>query len=120
MTDSGSIFLDRVLRPYMIASQADKAMAKIAELKAGLLLRRASSRNVLRASEALVNECGEAIARWFGSLSGPALDAAIFDAFKKFDLDDSGSIDRCACVTCTMLPSILTVHIVPHTTQRMR
>jgi len=97
VTDSGRIVLDRVpqpLRLYTTASQADKAIAKIAELKAGLLLRRQSSRNVLQASEALVNECGEAIARWFGSLSGPALDAAIFDAFKKFDLDESGSIDR--------------------------
>ena len=36
----------------------------------------------------------DALDRWFGSLSGPALDAAIFDAFKKFDLDESGSIDR--------------------------
>lgn len=92
-------FLDRVpqpLRAHMIASHADKAIAKIAELKAGILLRRQSSRNVLRASQNLVKECGQAIARWFGSLSGPALEAAILESFKKFDSDNSGSIDRCA------------------------
>ena len=74
--------------------QADEAMAKIRSLQAGLFHRINSSSAVLKSAEKLIEECGQAILSWFGSLSGPALDAAIREAFERFDADRSGFIDR--------------------------
>ena len=36
----------------------------------------------------------KAFLKWFGSLSGPALEKAIEKAFRQFDEDGSGLIDR--------------------------
>ena len=47
-----------------------------------------------RNSAADVRNKLQAIANWFGSLSDAALEAAIKDAFNKFDADSSGAIDR--------------------------
>lgn len=41
-----------------------------------------------------LKEAGEAIMKWFAGLSGQALDAAILKAFKQFDLDGTGLLDR--------------------------
>ena len=76
------------------AEQADAAMARIKAMKAGLLQSLQSSQNVLKSGQTLLDECGAAIARWFGSLSGPALEKAIRETFEKFDTDSSGRIDR--------------------------
>ena len=49
-------------------------MARIKAMRAGLLQSLQSSQNVLKSGQTLLDECGAAIARWFGSLSGPALE----------------------------------------------
>ncbi len=73
---------------------AEEAMAKIRSLQAGLFHRINSSSAVLRSAEQLIEECGKAILSWFGSLSGPALVAAIKEAFVRFDTDGSGLMNR--------------------------
>ena len=70
------------------------AIAIAQELRAGLLLNLASSKNVLSLAQQVVDACGQAIFQWFGSLSGPALQTAITEAFNRFDKDGSGAIDR--------------------------
>jgi len=74
--------------------QIDRAIEKILEMQSGLSSQLASSSAVLQSSHKLMAECGEALKRWFGSLSGPALETAIEQSFTKFDGDASGQIDR--------------------------
>ncbi len=74
-------------------AQADEAMAKIRSMQLGLRKSLASSENVLFSAQKMIDECGEALGKWFGSLSGPALEEAIKTAFQKFDVDGSGQID---------------------------
>jgi hypothetical protein len=81
---------ERGIRP----SGADKAIEMARALRAGLLRNLESSRSVLVLAQQTVDECGQAIFQWFGSLSGPALQSAIQEAFSRFDQDGSGVIDR--------------------------
>jgi hypothetical protein len=81
---------ERGVRP----SGADKAIEMARALRAGLLRNLESSRSVLVLAQQTVDECGQAIFQWFGSLSGKALQAAIQEAFSRFDQDGSGVIDR--------------------------
>jgi len=74
--------------------KADKALALVRNMQAGLRTRLVSMHNVLTLAKETVEACGKAIAKWFGSLSGPALEAAIRETFNKFDADGSGEIDR--------------------------
>ena len=74
--------------------QADMAMAKILDMQQGLMNQMKTSGNLLKSAQKVVDECGGAIAKWFGALSGRALEAAIKEAFDKFDIDASGEIDR--------------------------
>ena len=74
--------------------KADKALALVRNMQAGLRTRLVSMHNVLTLAKETVEACGKAIAKWFGSLSGPALEAAIRETFNKFDADGSGQIDR--------------------------
>jgi len=74
--------------------QIDRAIKKILEMQSGLSSQLTSSSAVLQSSHKLMAECGEALKRWFGSLSGPALETAIEQSFTKFDGDASGQIDR--------------------------
>jgi hypothetical protein len=83
-----------VLQRMKSEALAEAAMEKIRNLQAGLFHRIASASGVLSSAQDVIDECGRAIANWFGSLSGPALEAAIKDAFRKFDADGSGLIDR--------------------------
>lgn len=84
----------QVLQRVSSEAQADASIERIKKLKAGLFHRIASASGVLSTAQDVINECGRAIANWFGSLSGPALEAAIKNAFTKFDADESGLIDR--------------------------
>jgi hypothetical protein len=72
---------------------ADEAMEKIRAMRSGLIERMSSSNDVLNSAQKMIDECGDAIAKWFGALSGPALEAAIKQAFLKFDADGSAEID---------------------------
>jgi hypothetical protein len=87
---------DRSFRRVPSASEvlANNTIAKILEMKDSLFERLSSSSEVLDSAQAIVDACGDAIRRWFGSLSGQALEKAIREAFDKFDTDKSGRIDR--------------------------
>lgn len=74
--------------------QADIAIEKIRCMKAGLFHRINSSGAVLKSAQEMMDECGQAISKWFRSLSGSALEKTIKEAFQKFDTDGSGQIDR--------------------------
>ena len=74
--------------------QADEAMRLIEGMRNGLLRRLKSSNFVLTSAQHVVDQCGDAIFLWFGSLSGPALEAEIQQTFARFDTDASGEIDR--------------------------
>lgn len=74
--------------------KADKALALVRNMQAGLRTRLGSMHSVLTLAEETIEACGKAIAKWFGSLSGPALEAAIRETFNKFDADRSGQIDK--------------------------
>ncbi len=74
--------------------QADIAIEKIRCMKEGLFHRINSSGAVLKSAQEMMDECGQAISKWFRSLSGSALEKAIKEAFQKFDTDGSGQIDR--------------------------
>jgi hypothetical protein len=74
--------------------KADRALELVRNMQASLRTRLKSMHNVLTLAEETVEACGKAIAKWFGSLSGPALEAAIRETFNQFDADGSGQIDR--------------------------
>ena len=74
--------------------QADIAIEKIRCMKEGLFHRINSSGAVLKSAQEMMDECGQAISKWFRSLSGSALEKTIKEAFQKFDTDGSGQIDR--------------------------
>jgi hypothetical protein len=69
-------------------------MEMVARMRDGLLRTMKSTKHVLASAQDVCDACGEAIALWFGNLSGPALEAAINEAFSRFDADSSGQIDR--------------------------
>ena len=74
--------------------KADRALALVRSMQSGLIERLGSMKSVMSLAQETVDACGKAIARWFGSLSGPALEAAISETFSKFDADGSGVIDK--------------------------
>jgi hypothetical protein len=53
-----------------------------------------SAQAVLDKGTLLMEECGKAVASWFGALSGPSLEAAIKESFDKFDTNKSGLLDQ--------------------------
>ena len=69
-------------------------MEMVEKMRNGLLRSIKSTNFVLTTAKQVIDQCGEAIFLWFGNLSGPALEAAIQEAFDRFDTDSSGQIDK--------------------------
>lgn len=74
---------------------AAKAIALANRLTRRLTLSIDSAGNTLKSAKETLEECGEAIMRWFAGLKGEALEKAIRKAFGQFDTDGTGLLDRC-------------------------
>jgi hypothetical protein len=79
---------------HALRRQSETSIRLIMQLRRTLVRQLDTSENVLAKGTQMIQECGQAIATWFGALSGPALEAAIKEAFEKFDADRSGMIDQ--------------------------
>ena len=79
---------------HALRRQSETGIQLLMQLRMSLVRQLDTSENVLAKGTQMMKECGQAIATWFGALSGPALEAAIKEAFEKFDADRSGMIDR--------------------------
>ena len=72
-----------------------RAIALVGKLQRSMTVALKSTESTLKSAKSILEEAGQAIAKWFKGLSGQALDSAILKAFQQFDANGSGLLDRC-------------------------